>query len=562
MIPTAFVKQNICAKILLTMKKITSFLLSENFIVIFLSLILLICSYGPLAWQFLTPPSGKVFLGTLGYPDDFWGNFISYQEGRLGHWRHLMKITSTFRSPPTFLKAEYLFLGQLSRLFPIDQMVFFHLVRLITSMAIIAVGYLLIAQVFRTKTQRLLAFLLAFFSTSIDPANVLATLWTPLTVFMRVAYHPHYLLSFLFLLLALFFLGRALEQGRVHSLLRASFWGFLAAQVHAMTIVSLYLTFPLYLVFVFARQTKYNLKSPLLKKKALFLIVFTLISCLPLVYLYQISQLPPWDTLSKLDLYFNFKDKLTVVQFFLGIGPTAILALAGAFWAVRSGRDWPMLLAPWSVVYFLGFYFIWKIIGYNSARFLQTPFFVILGILSVFSLSALADWQRRKKLLRKGILFELFLVFFILVLSLPAYQGSLKENFRNFSHYYLYVNSSRPVVDALKWLAENTRESDVVLATPNDGNIITALCGNWPYLTTHAWSLDSYYTLENNVIQLFSQNRSKEEALLFLSQEKIKYLFYGPEERVFSGGVDLENRYPFLKKVFENPEVAIYRVTD
>lgn len=543
------------------MKKTISFLTSEEFIIIFFSLILLLGSYGPLAWQYLFPPPGKVFLGTLGYPDDFWGNLINFQEGRLGHWQQFMKLSSTFPTLPFFLKTDYLLMGQLSRLFPIDQVIFFHLIRFITSIAIIAVGYLVISKTFKTKSQRLLAFLLAFFSTSIDPRNILTGIWSPTTVFLREAYYPHYLFSFLFILLALFYLGRALEQKKMSTLLLASFWGILAAHVHAATIISLYLTFPFYLFFVLARQAKFNFKSSLLWRKTLYLTVFSLISCLPLIYLFRISQSPPWSFLSKVDLYFNIRDKLTVIQFFLGIGPTAFLALVGAFLAVKSGRDWQMLLAPWSFVYFLGFYFIWKIIGYNSARFLQTPFFIILGILSVFSLDALYNWLKRKKLFRKKALFEFSLVILLLTLCVPAYRQSLVDaNLTNFSNAYSYINSPKQVVDALDWLAKNTRENDIVISTPNYGNIISALCGNWSYITTHAWMLDSYYTLEENVNYFFSQKWSNEVALHFVSRENIKYVFFGPGEKTISGITDFNDQYQFLKVAFENPEVTIYQV--
>jgi len=55
------------------------------------------------------------------------------------------------------------------------------------------------------------------------------------------------------------------------------------------------------------------------------------------------------------------------------------------FWFWPSGQ---------SVVYILGFLFIWKILGGNSAGFLQTPFFVFLGILTALVLEEIRLWKK------------------------------------------------------------------------------------------------------------------------------------------------------------------------
>lgn len=543
-------------------KKVLEFLKSEGFLVIFFSLILLLCSYGPLVWQFLSPPPGKAFLGTWGYPNDFLGNLMVFQEGRLGHWQIIPKYSSTLQFPPTaFFKIEYLLLGQLSRLFPLPPIIFFHLARFFLSATIIMVGYVLIGQIFKSKSQRLLAFLMAFFSTTLDPrTNSLTDLWSPLSVFTRVAYYPHYLFSFLFILLSLLFLGRALKEKKMVTLLWASFWGFLAAQVHPPTIISLYLTFPFYLFFVFLRQAKANLKDKLLWRKTGFLSLFTLVTSLPLFYLYQVTRSSPWDTIYKVGLMFNLKDYLTVPEFLLGIGPLALLSLIGAVLAVKAGQDWLMFLAPWSFVYILGFYFVGEIIGYNGVRFLQTPFFIVLGILSVPTLDALANWLKKKKWLRKKALFQYLLVLILLAPNLPAYRLELKLGLLNFSHLHDYVYSPKEVIMALNWLSQNTQEENIVLSVPNYGNIIAGLAGNWPFVTTFVWTLDPDYQLENTAKAFLSQGWPEETARQFVKNQKIKYIFFGPEEKTLHPQQSLT--YPFLEKAFENSEVIIYKVVN
>lgn len=528
------------------MRKLARFLFSEELIVIFFSLILLACSYGPLAWQYLNPPPGKIFLGSFGFPHDFFGNLISFQEGRLGHWRHFPKLTSTVTGEPTLIKFDYIFLGQLSRLFPINPVVFFHLSRLIFSISLIIVSYWLISQIFKKKHLRLTAFLLAFFSTTLDPnRGSLVDLWTPLTVFQRSAYYPHYLFSFIFILLALYFLYQVLSYAKLGNLILACFFGFLSAWTHPPSIITVFLTFPIYL---FLTLLVSQFKAQVFLRKLIFLVTFCLISSLPLLYLFQVSSIHPWNLISRTDVVFNISSVISLWKFLTGIGPLAILAIIGAYLAIRKGNELSLLLAPWSIVYFLGFFFLWKIIGYNSVRFLQTPFYLILGILSAFILDALP-----KTLAKKWF----WLVLLILLLNLPAYNQNLKDNLLNFSHLHPYINTSPEMVTAINWLSQNTDEKEIILTGETNGMLIAGLAGNLPYLTPYARHLDNFFELENKVRQFLSQSWREERARQFITQEKIGLIFFGEQEKNLS--LKNELQYSFLTKAFENPKVIIYR---
>ena len=78
-------------------------------VITIITFILLLGSYGPLVWQFLNPPEGKVFLGSFGFPPDFFGNLISFEQGRRGHWLNYPKLSSAISAPPTFTRFQYNF---------------------------------------------------------------------------------------------------------------------------------------------------------------------------------------------------------------------------------------------------------------------------------------------------------------------------------------------------------------------------------------------------------------------------------------------------------------------
>lgn len=520
------------------MRKLLS---SEEFLVIIFSLILLTCSYGPLVYRYLTPPPGKTFLGVFGFPPDFYGNLIAFQEGRAGLWQHLDKTSSTTSGPPVWLKFEYRLLGRLSRLLPIDITIAFHLSRFLLSLILILVSYQLISTIFKKKHFRLCAFLLVFFSTAAGVgSNNLIVNWTPLSVFQRAAYFQHYLLSFIFILLTILFLNQAFSTGNWRKLFLAAIFGFLSALIHAFSLISLFLTLPFY--FIFDRKKT--------AAKYLKLVVFCFLSALPLVYQFQVSQFRPWSLFPNIELHCcNLINNVGLADFIFGIGPTLFLGLIGAFWAIKKNGNLNLLLAPWAIVYLAGFWFLWRFFDLNSARFLQTPFYIILGILSVFAIEALSGHRPRNTLI---------ITLLVLLLSLPAWQESLKINQQFFVNETSYA--SPDYLEALNWLQRNGGETDVFLSGETNGMIIAARAGLMPYLATFSGTLPTYKLLQSNVKNFYSGQWDGKQVADFVKTERIKYVFFGPEERIFNPNGSLS--YRFLKKTFENSEVAIFQESE
>ena len=518
------------------MKKIYRFLTSEEIIIISLSLILLACSYGPLVIKYLTPPLGKAFLGVFGFPPDFYGNLISFQEGQAGLWQLLYKTSSTAPAPPVWLKLEYRLLGRLSRLLPLDMTISFHLSRFFLSLILILVSYQLISTVFKEKSRRLAAFGLAFFSTAMGPMfNRLVYYWSPLSVFQRAAYFQHYSLSFILVLLAIIYLSQALERLDRKKLFWASFFGLLAGFVHAFGLISLFLTFPFYILLA-------KKKIPRLG----FLIFFGLFSSLSLLYQFQIRHFRPWSLFQNIELSYNLISGIRPIDFILGIGPTLFLGLAGAYFAFKKRDRLNLLLAPWAGVYLVGFWFLWRFFKLNSARFLQTPFYIILGILSVYPIEALAK-NRPKNIL--------IITSLILLLSLPAWHFSLITNKTAYTNEKVYVSTD--FLMAVDWLKRQGGQTDVFLAGENNSMIIAARAGLMPYMSTFSGQLPTYNLLRQNVNNFYTQIWNAKQAADFLKTEKIKFIFWGPEEKNFTFKTSLS--YPFLQKVFDNPEVTIFK---
>lgn len=544
------------------MKGLSQIFKSEEFWVVILSLILLGFSYGPLVINYLTPPpTGKVFLGSYGYPPDFWGKMISFQEGRLGHWQFTHKTTTTIPTPSSFIPLEYLFLGQLSHYFPIDPVIFFHLCRLLLSLIFLIAIYQLINCVFNKKIHRLVAYILALFSTGMSSQGAdFLELWSPLGAFQRSAYYPHYLFSFIFLLLTIIFLNQALEKKNSRKLFWACLFGFLASLIHASNTVSLYLSLVFYcLLEIFLnRQQKIGFRK--WSYKIIYLGIFFLLSVLPIIYIHFITQSYPWTLLMRGDAKFDLGKLRPKTMLVYGIGPTMFLSFYGSWLILKKRVNFSRILAPWSITYIVGYCLASNFFSFNSQRFLQTPFFVILAILSTLALDELSSKiVKKRKVSQEKILFALTLI--ILLISFSAVKRSLTINLDNFrwAGDYTYYTSPENLA-AIRWLGKNTKEKDIVLSDKINGELIAALAGNFPYISIEITNFpdEHFNQLEGTVRDFYQQNKTNAEAKKFLTDNRISYIFWADEEKKLS----LNDRltYPFLTKVYENPKVTIFKI--
>lgn len=546
------------------MKRISQIFKSEEIWIVILSLILLGLSYGPLIYNYLTPPpEGKVFLGSYGYPPDFWGKMISLQEGRLGHWQFTHKTTTTIPTPSSIIPFEYLLLGQLSRYFPIDPVVFFHLCRLLLSLIFLIVIYQLINNIFNQKIQRLVAYTLALFSTAMGNKGAdFLEIWSPLGAFQRSAYYPHYLFSFIFLLLTIIFLNQALDKKDLRKLSWACFFGFLISLIHSPNTVSLYLS----LVFYFLLEIYLNRKQKISFKKwsykIFYLGIFLIVSILPVVYVFLLTRSYPWTLLMRGDAKFDLGRILPKTMLIFGIGPTMFLSFYGSWLILKKKVNFSRLLAPWSIIYIIGYCLTGSFFSFNSQRFLQTPFFVILAVLSTLALDEISlKIVSKRKIAQEKIFLALTLI--ILLISFPAIKRSLTINFDNFSWAgdYTYYTSPENLA-AIRWLGKNTKEEDIVLADKINGELIAALAGNFPYVNIEITIFpdEHLYQLEKTVRDFYQQSDETEKSKKFLLDNKIRYVFWSEEEK--SHSLTGKLNYPFLKKVYENPKVIIYEFRD
>jgi hypothetical protein len=181
---------------------------------------------------------------------------------------------------------------------------------------------------------------------------------------------------------------------------------------------------------------------------------------------------------------------------------------------------------------------------------------IAMGILATLGLLYLIDTSSFLKKIfdrKKVLLWFLFIIFlglsnyFLVVDDLIYYLNPPKV-------YSPYLSKNKQ--EAMTWLKQNTTEENIILASPENGNLLPAFSLRPVYIGQ--WSLTANQSIKNTWLKSFLSTFNSQTRFTFLKINKIDYLFFGSEEKAvanFNPEVD-----EFLNKVYQNSEVTIYRV--
>ena len=103
-----------------------------------------------------------------------------------------------------------------------------------------------------------------------------------------------------------------------------------------------------------------------------------------------------------------------------------------------------------------------------------------------------------------------------------------------------------------------SKTTDVILSETTAGNYIPVYSGNTVYV-----GHDNTVNAESKralVLKFFSGNMNPEDARTWLINERIRLIYFGPQERDEAGGKDLSTFYPFLAPQKRNAYVTIYSI--
>jgi len=399
--------------------------------------------------------------------------------------------------------------------------------------------------------------------------------WSVMDSLQRITFIPH-LLAGQSLMAAVLLLGSDMR-----ALVKPGNWFFLGFLMFVLGII-----FPPGFVFVTAvygfmvllelflepkKPTGNKLKTWLLTH-ILPRFVIVLIGLPALFYLSYMTSFYPWKELALQDVLHPLPFKYP--EYLLAVGVMLPLGGAGMIWALRRREKAMFLPSSWVLAWTaLLIIFNW-VPSQSPLRFSEMIVHVPLGILAAYFFKMIyssIDDIRKKQFKKYQYVKNLAIIFpiIIIIINLMHMQSSYlwQRDFVNHKirgmlplvptgSYVMYP--LKDFINAIRWIQDHTSRDTVILCETTSGNYIPVYAGNYVYVG-HANTVNKTEK-KLYVKSFFSASMPGEQAYRWLKEERLEYVFFGPQEKEDGGISDLSLNYPFLERVYEQGHVIIYRI--
>ena len=505
-------------------------LLAKSAIVGFICLLFFIPYYG-LYQNFKNVPSDRYYFGSVDNAIDVVGNLDTVRQGYLGQWKRSPNKSTAVRGYASFLKIEYILIGQAARLFRIDPVLAYFIFRTILSLASVVAIFVIVTRVIPTWWGRVIALLFIFFGTGITeswhtwPTRIMDSMPGDTLVFQRLTTAaPHYLLGTLLPLLSMYFLSR-------NRIFLASIFGFIGTFIYSPS-----------MLLVIGSAWLLFLKNQKIRPA---LILYSIMSVLPLLYIQYVSRYWDFNLFSKTEFVVPFR--IQIGQYFYVVAVPYILSLFSIPEILKKKDPLLLLFLPWIIMHPVFTLVVSKILAINPSRFFFGPYFVVFGILAYFGI----------KQLNKVIVIAV--ISLMLLASTISYGASLNYTKTCFClvQYFDYGYPKKDLMEAIFWLRDNTKADEIVLSGSYAGVLIPAFSGNRVYTS---WWLrimneELFTKLDEESRQFYSGSLDVLKARDFLRKNAIEYIILGEQEKIRD-----ELMYPNVRAVTTFGDVRVYQV--
>ncbi|HUD19816.1 MAG TPA: hypothetical protein VMR81_05210 [Patescibacteria group bacterium] len=548
-------------------KKIYSWFRSNIFWCVIAALVLLIISYYPIYVNYQRAPHDLFYYGMADeYPIDTTWNLGLIRQGYNGHLESFLNISSTLPASWSFVKMEYTTIGMFARLLLIDPLIAFHIARFITSLLFFYIIYRVIAYVWQRPFERVVAYILVLFGTSITISplkDFVATSVMDALVTQRLTTAGiHYLLGGALTVASLYFLSRVLDAPtRTRYFIWSVATGALASLINAPGMVLIVSSLPLYFCLIAFRLRKNRQIKKVLITQAQILFSYALISGLPILYVrYVMTTI--WGPYS-----FSHTEELnpfhlTVMQYILTMGATYVFSIIATYRVWKDGKTIFLLILPWIIMHPVGEYILPVLLHINRIRYFLLPYYVGFGMLATVGLFDIARIIQKYVHTISTSLIAGGLLAIVLLSGYYSYQVSYNRLFVCFCNAdaFAFGYPKKTVIDTLSWLSKHSKEDDVILSGYFTGNLIPAFSGNVTYTSWWHRLMESpgFWDVGNRMESFYSGNMTQSEAAQFIKTNTIRFVLYSPTEHMNPAFTVLP--YQFLVPVYQEGDTILYRV--
>jgi hypothetical protein len=498
--------------------------------------------------------SNNVFGGFLFNPIDGNSYLAKMYQGNLGSWQFKFPYTAE-KGEGGYIFLYYLALGRLPESIGITFNSTFHAARLIGSLMLLLALWQFYSRALQDQLSRRLAFVFAIFGSGLGWLAVLfgaftADFWVAEGFPFLSAYaNPHFPLGLAILIFLLtpkrkvssnhqsigyFRSGLFTAAGALFLSIILPFAVIVAAVV--LSGLALWEVLGLRAVTPVHERTLLNTLKGVSSSTSLLSLIWVLIGGLPiLIYDLWLTINNPIFTAWNLQ---NLTVSPPMWDLFISYAPMLFLAFPGAWLALKSKNPSTRVLVVWAVIGALLIYFPWG---------LQRRFFLGYAI----PLSGLASIALHK-IFARSIVRGIAVVLVLIVLIIPTNMMIVLGGFQAIAAKDERIYLSKENLLGMEWIASNTDQDSIVLASPQMGLYIPAYTGRTVYYG-HPFETANAEKMEAIVTSFFEGTLNEGERL---SLWQADYIFYGEKEQEL-GSLLIE---PSYQLVYSSNGVKIYQI--
>lgn len=536
---------------------------SELFWFVIFTIALYALAYIPVINRTIFPPLGRTYLGFNAYAIDQLGDLSLIQEGYSGRILREPNMSSSLVGKSFFVKTEYLVIGNIARILNIHPLYMFRIMIAVNSFLYILVLIKIIRQIFHTSSERVLAYGLSLFGTGILMPNS-STGWENIAVFSQVFQRttmdmPHYLLSSMFLLLSVYYLAKTFNRFFWKTYILSLICGIITSQLFFPPILILYTGFVIY--FIFRILQKINIDN--LKKELILTFFYSLFVSLPFWYLWYTSHFFDMNIFRFTEhtippVVNNFYDYMMVMGLLLFYSVSAI------FFVIQKKQIFFTLAMSWIIVHPIVLFLIFRLTNTNPVRSFQTPYYVMLAILSTYGI---INCYRKLSTALSRIIGKIIISLLLIVLiisCLPAYIKSFHFNEigRWDNPEFGYPGGGE--FKAMMWLNSYCNDKRTVMSSEINGTLILALTPCRVYLSSwvRVSLIEEASTFGNYMTQFYQENLPIDVVKNIIIYDNISYIYYGNSEQYIHSlnSISRGLSYSFLEKIYDQDGTIIYMV--
>jgi len=505
-----------------------------------------------------TPPDRIFTFDHISYVSMDYSVYLSViTQGAHGSW--LMRdVYTTEPTNPTTFYIFYILLGKIVPITGLSSIAVYHIARIVGAQFYFLALYWLCRRTLGSKIG-FWASVIAIGATISPPflfgeKGVFTDYypwWSFQDALKRLGTMPHYLFAYALLFLSVVFIDKYVHKPKpvyfIACLVSIVLGGILVPSSMLPVIIGVPLA---YGISVFANSIKHHALT-INWKKTLGLMLIVGYTAIPLLLAWRENFNGfPWDAWWKDDVV-RWNSMPTFNRgLVLTFGLLPLMAIPAVLNALKTGSFTFLFVATWAFLPYLLLPFA-NALGIAKIRLIYQAPFIPFAILSAHTLTLMA--KRSPVVTSARNVFIAVLV----VLNIAVTGYVLFRDIQRAKDYPAYLNVYIPVPAwrTFGYINTHVPKDSVVLGDWFTGNILPAYA---PVVTVagHTQHTKDFFTKKYFMERFYRNQMTSEEALAFLSAQRVSYVFFGLGEMEFSASLT----YPFLLPVYVDEPYTLYTV--